>query len=47
MVASKFLLEVPKFKENVIISVITVLKIHDLLLTLLQLITILAAWFEK
>ena len=38
-----FLLEVPKFKENVIICVITVIKVRDVLLTLLQVVTILAA----
>ena len=35
-------MEVPKFKENVLICVITVKKVRDLLLTLLQVITILA-----
>ena len=40
---SKFLWEVPKFKEKVLICVITVIKVRDLLLTLLQVITILAA----
>ena len=34
LVVSKFLLEVPKFKVNVIICVITVTKVHDILLTL-------------
>ena len=43
MVVSKFLLEVPKFEENVIICVITVINVRDLLLALLQVITILAA----
>ena len=38
----KFLLEVPKFKENTLICIITVLKVRDLLLTRLQVITILA-----
>ena len=37
------LLEVPKFKENALICVITVIKVGDLLFTLLQVITILAA----
>ena len=40
---SKFLLEVPKFKENILIRVITLIKVGDLLLTVLQVITILAA----
>ena len=35
-------MEVPKFKANVPISVITVEKSQDLLLTLLKIITILA-----
>ena len=30
---SKFLLEVPKFKQNAIICIITIIKWHDLLLT--------------
>ena len=34
LVVSKFLLEVPKLKENVLICVITFRKVHDLLLTL-------------
>ena len=38
----KFLLEVPKFKENTLICIITVLKVRDLLLTRLQVITTLA-----
>ena len=38
----EFLLERPKFKENVIICVITVIKVRDLLLTLLQVMTTLA-----
>ena len=33
---------VPTFKENVLICVITVKKVHDLLPTLLQIIAILA-----
>ena len=33
---SKFLLEVPKFKENIPICIITVTKERDLLRTLLQ-----------
>ena len=36
-------MEVPKFKENVLICVITVVKVGDLSLTLKQVITILAA----
>ena len=32
-------MEVPKFKENVLICVITAIKVRDLLLTLLQVIT--------
>ena len=43
LVVSKFLLEVPKFKEIVLICVITGIKVHDLLLTLLQVITMLEA----
>ena len=35
-------MEEPIFKENVLICVITVKKVHDLLLTLLEVITILA-----
>ena len=35
-------MEVPKFKENVLICVITVKKVRDLLLTLLQVKKILA-----
>ena len=35
-------MEEPIFKENVLICVITVIKEHDLLLTLLEVITILA-----
>ena len=35
-------MEVPKSKKNVPICVITVKKVHDLLLRLLQVITILA-----
>ena len=34
-VTSKFLWEVPKFKENVLIYITVVIKVHDLLLTLL------------
>ena len=33
LVVSKFLLEVPKFKENVLICVIAAIKVRDLLLT--------------
>ena len=33
LVVPKFSLEVPKFKENVLICVITVIKLRDLLLT--------------
>ena len=40
---SKFLLEATKFKENVLICVIFVIKVRDLLLTLLQVLTMLAA----
>ena len=47
LVVSKFLLEVPRFKENVLICVITVIKVYDLLLTLLQVKTILAASFKN
>ena len=43
LVVLKFLLEVPKFKENEIICIITVIKVRHLLLTLLQVIIILAA----
>ena len=43
LVVPKFLFKVPKFKENVLISVMTVIKVRDLLLTLLQVIAILAA----
>ena len=42
LVISKFLLEVPKFRENVLICIITVIKVSDLLLTLLQVRTMLA-----
>ena len=42
LVISKFLSEVPKFRENVLICIITVTKVSDLLLTLLQVITMLA-----
>ena len=35
-------MEVPKSKGNVLICVITVEKMHDILLTILQVITILA-----
>ena len=35
-------MEVPKFKKNVLIGVITVKNVHDLLLTHLQVITVLA-----
>ena len=38
LVVLKFLLEVRKFKENVLICLSTVIKVHDLLLTLLQVI---------
>ena len=40
LVVSRLLLEVPKYKENVLICVITVIKVHNLLLTLLQVKTI-------
>ena len=40
LVVSRLLLEVPKYKENVQICVITVIKVHNLLLTLLQVKTI-------
>ena len=33
LVVSKFLLEVPKFKENVLICIIVAIKVRDLLLT--------------
>ena len=46
-VVSKFWLEVPKFKENVIISVINLIEVRDLLFTLLQVITILVTHFQK
>ena len=39
----KFILEVRKFKKNFLICLITVIKVHDLLLTLLQVITILVS----
>ena len=42
-VVSKLLLQLPRFIENVLICVITVIKARDLLLILLQVITILAA----
>ena len=42
LVVSKFLLEVPKFKEDVLIYLITIMKVRDLILTLLQVITMLA-----
>ena len=42
LVVWKFLTEVPNLKEIVLICVITVKKVRDLLLTLLQVITILA-----
>ena len=38
----EILIEMPKFKANVIICVITVTKVRDLLVTLLLVITILA-----
>ena len=38
---SKFILEVLEFKDNVLICIITFIKVHDLLLTLLQVKTIL------
>ena len=47
LVASKFLLEMPTFKENVIICAITIIKVRDLLFTLLQVIAILATKFQK
>ena len=37
-------MEVTKFKENVEVCVITVQKVHDLLLTILQVTTILATY---
>ena len=40
-------LEVPKFKEHVLITVITLIEVRDLLFTLLQVITILVAYFQK
>ena len=43
LVVSKFLSEVPKFKENVLICVIIVIKVRDLLFTLLQIMAILVA----
>ena len=43
LVVSKFFWEGPKFKENVLICAITVTKVHDVLLTLLQVKTILPA----
>ena len=42
LVVSKFLLEVPKFKEDVLIYLITIMKVRDLILTLLQVTTMLA-----
>ena len=42
LVVPKFLMEVPKFKENDLICVNTVIKVCDPLFTLLQVITILA-----
>ena len=47
LVVSKFLLEVPKFKENVLIYLILVIKVCDLLFTLIQVTKILAAYFRK
>ena len=47
LVVLKFLLEVPAFKENVLFYIITAIKVRDHLLTLLQVITILAALFYK
>ena len=43
LIVSKFLSEEPKFKKNDIICVITVIKVRDFLLTLLPVISILAA----
>ena len=43
----KFLLKVPKFKENIVICVITVKKVRNCLLTLLQVITILRHSFSN
>ena len=43
LVVSKFKSEVPNFKVNVVICTITVVKVGDLSLTLLQVTTILAA----
>ena len=40
LVVLKLLLEVPKFRENFVICVITVIKVHDLLPTILLVITI-------
>ena len=41
LIVSKFLLEVSKFEGNVLIRVITVIKVCDLLLKLLEVITML------
>ena len=38
----EILIEVPKFKENIVKCIITIKNVRDLLLTLLQVITILA-----
>ena len=43
---SKFLLEVPKFKENGLICVITAIKVCDILLIPLKVTTIFAAEFQ-
>ena len=40
LVVLKLLLEVPKFRENFVICVITVIKVHDILPTILLVITI-------
>ena len=47
LVVSKFWLDVPKFKEHVQITVITLIEVCDLLFTLLKVITILVAYFQK
>ena len=47
LVVSIFLLEVPKFKENVLIYLILVIKVCDLLFTLMQVTKILAVYFRK
>ena len=47
VVVLKFLLKVPKFRENIVICVITVKKVRNCLLTLLQVITILRHSFNN